>query len=83
MSAAIDRAVTIAAAVATPVLGLLVDQHVISAVASLDVGAIIAAAVASYHGGKAVQARDTNVASTPAPDPTAPPQGLTVTPVSG
>lgn len=57
MSVNVDRLVTIAAAIATPALGLLVDQHVISAALSLDIGGIVATAVGSYHGGRAVQKR--------------------------
>ena len=52
-----DRIVTILAAVSSPVLGLLVDINVISSTVSLDLGGIIATAVAAYHGGKAVQRR--------------------------
>lgn len=62
MKANVDRLVTIAAALATPILGLLVDQHVISAALSLDIGSIVATAVASYHGGKAVQKRTSGTA---------------------
>lgn len=60
MSASADKIITILAAVSTPALGLLVDQHVITALTSLDIGSIIAAAVASYHGGKAVGQRAAN-----------------------
>lgn len=69
MSASVDRAVTIVASVAAPVLSLLVHEHVLSSLAATDIGSIVATAVASFHGGKAVQRRD-NVASTPAHAPT-------------
>lgn len=57
MTQAVDKAVTVLAAIATPVLGLLVDQHVITPLTSLDIGSILAAAVGAYHGGKVVQKR--------------------------
>lgn len=53
----VDRLVTVAAAVATPVVALLIDTHEISAAVGVDVGAIVAAAVGAYHGGALVQRR--------------------------
>lgn len=55
-----DRVVTFIAAISAPLLTLLVDQHVVTALAATDIGAIVAAAVGSYHGGKVVQKRSTD-----------------------
>lgn len=44
-----DKVVTFAAAVSAPVLTLLADQHVISLGLSVDLGAVVAAAVGAYH----------------------------------
>lgn len=57
MKPVIDRAVAFGAAVSAPVLTLLVDQHVLSALTATDVGAVVAAAVGAYHGGAVVQRR--------------------------
>jgi hypothetical protein len=51
----VDRAVAIGAAVAAPILTTLVDTHVLAAVTATDIGAVVTAAVAAYHGGAAVQ----------------------------
>lgn len=53
----VDRGLTIVAAVAAPVLSLLIRHHVITAADSVDIGAILAGVVAAYHGGAAVQRR--------------------------
>jgi tetrahydromethanopterin S-methyltransferase subunit E len=45
----LDRAVTLGAAVAAPVLALLVDEHVLSALQATDLGAIVATFVGAYH----------------------------------
>jgi hypothetical protein len=45
----LDRVVTLAAAVAAPILGLCVDQHWLSPIAATDLGAIVATFVAAYH----------------------------------
>ena len=58
--ATLDRAVTGLAALATPVVALLIDTHVITAQVGVDVGAIVAAAVGAYHGGAYVQRRQTD-----------------------
>lgn len=55
----IDRAISLGAAVAAPVLTLCVDQHWLSAMSATDVGAIVAAAVGAYHGGAIVQRKRT------------------------
>jgi hypothetical protein len=52
-----DTAVNVAAAVAAPVLTLLVDTHALSATVATDVGVIVAAAVTTYHGGTWTQRR--------------------------
>lgn len=52
-----DRAVTVLAAVAAPLLPLLVRHHVLTAQDASDVGAVVLAAVGAYHGGAAVQRR--------------------------
>lgn len=51
----LDRAITVLAAVAAPVDALLIDVGVYSSQVGIDVGAIVAAAVAAYHGGAIVQ----------------------------
>lgn len=53
--AVVDKAITVAVAVSTPVLALLIHHHVITASDAVDIGAIEAAAVAAYHGGAYVQ----------------------------
>lgn len=58
----LDRAITLAAAVAAPVLALLIHHHVITAQDGVDLGAIEAAAIGSYHGGAYVQRRHSDQA---------------------
>lgn len=53
----VDRALTVLAGVASAVLPGLVDQHVITAGLATTIGAGLSAALASYHGGAAVQRR--------------------------
>lgn len=53
----LDRAVTVAVAVAAPLLPILIRHQVLSAADAQDVGAVILAAVGAYHGGAAVQKR--------------------------
>ena len=45
----LDRVVSIAAALAAPVIVLLVDQHLLSSAVATDVAAIVATAVGAYH----------------------------------
>lgn len=53
----LDYALATLAAIAAPVLTSLVDSHVLSAQLATDIGAVVAAALASYHGGSIVTAR--------------------------
>lgn len=55
----IDRAITIAAAAAAPLLPILIRHQVLSAADATDLGYTFAAVVASYHGGAAVQRKRT------------------------
>lgn len=55
----IDRCLTVAAAAAAPALTLCVDTGTLSATVATDVGALVAAAIAAYHGGAAVANRST------------------------
>jgi hypothetical protein len=52
-----DAALTIVAAVAAPALTLCVDTHTITATVATDIGALVAAVVAGWHGGSAAQNR--------------------------
>lgn len=52
-----DRILGLLAVVSAPTLTLLVDTHVIAALTATDIGGIVAALVAGYHGGAAVQSR--------------------------
>lgn len=52
-----DRILGLLAVVSAPTLTLLVDTHVIAALTATDIGGIVAALVAGYHGGAAVQAK--------------------------
>ena len=61
-----DKAVVFTAAVSAPILTLLVDQHVLSALAATDAGAVVAAAVGAYHGGAVLQSK---AAASPPPPP--------------
>ena len=45
----LDRVVSIGAALAAPVIVLLVDQHLLSSAVATDVAAIVATAVGAYH----------------------------------
>lgn len=45
----LDKFVAIAGGVSAPVLTLLVDENVLSAVTATDVGAIVAALLLGYH----------------------------------
>ena len=45
----LDRVVSVGAALAAPVIVLLVDQHVLSSAIATDIAAIVATAVAAYH----------------------------------
>lgn len=64
----LDRGITVASAVAAPVLTLLVDQHVMSIHTSIDLGAVVAALVATYHGGAVAQKRLTSAPAQPVED---------------
>lgn len=55
----LDKALHLGVAVWTAVSPLLVEQHVISPSLSLDLGVGLAAALGTYHGGAAIQKRDT------------------------
>ena len=59
MKAAVDRAVSFIAAVSAPVLTLLIHEHVIAVTTATDIGGIVAASVAAYHGGSMVQRKST------------------------
>lgn len=58
--ATVDRLVTFVAAVASPTLALLVDQHVIAAGLAAEIGGLVASAVAAYHGGAVVGAKQSS-----------------------
>lgn len=45
----IDKAATIVAALAAPLLALAVDQHWLSALTATDLGAIVAAFIGALH----------------------------------
>lgn len=53
----LDKGIHLGVAVWTAVSPLLVEQHVISANLSLDLGVALATALGSYHGGAAAQKR--------------------------
>lgn len=53
--ATIDRGLTIVAAASAPALTSLVDAHALSSQLAVDLGALVAAVVAAYHGGAIVQ----------------------------
>lgn len=55
----IDRALTVAAAAAAPVLAILIRHHVLTAADATDLGILVTGVVASYHGGAAVQRKRT------------------------
>lgn len=65
----IDRAIVVLAAAAAPALTLCVDTDAITAAVATDIGAIVAALVAAWHGGSAAQAR---LGATSLPDDTRP-----------
>lgn len=50
----LDKSLTIVVAVASAVLPILVDQHVISALLAADVGSALAVLTGGYHGGAAI-----------------------------
>lgn len=54
---AVDRTLTIIAAVAAPVLTSLVDGNVLDAAMATDIGAIVTAFIAAWHGGSIAQQR--------------------------
>lgn len=58
----VDRALTIAAAAAAPLLSLLTRHHVLTAADATDIGTVVLALVSGYHGGAYVQR---NRATTP------------------
>ena len=55
--AGLDKALHLAVAVWTGVSPLLVEQHVMSASLSLDIGVGVATLLGGYHGGAAAQRR--------------------------
>lgn len=55
----VDRALTVAAAAAAPVLAILIRHHVLSPADATDIGAGVTAVIVSYHGGAAVQRKRT------------------------
>lgn len=52
-----DAVVAVLAAVAAPVVALLIDTHTVTAQVGADIGLIATAAVGAFHGGKAVATR--------------------------
>ena len=52
-----DAVINTVAALSAPVLTFLTDEHVLSALAATDIGAIVGAGVAAYHGGTWTQRR--------------------------
>lgn len=52
-----DRIITIAAGCSAAVLAILTRHHVLTPADSESAGVIVAAVIASYHGGKAVERR--------------------------
>lgn len=68
----LDYALATLAAIAAPVLTSLVDSHVLSAQLATDIGAVVAAALASYHGGSIITARSAAGVNTQTPPPAAP-----------
>lgn len=62
---ALDAGITILAAVTAPALTLCVDTDTISATVATDIGGIVAAAVAAWHGGSIATARLTAGKSAP------------------
>lgn len=65
----LDKIVSIVAALAAPVIVLLVDQHLLSTTIATDVAAIVATAVGAYHvpndAARAAMAANPDVASAP------------------
>lgn len=53
----LDRALTVIAAAAAPALTLCVDTHAISAQVATDIGGIVAAIIAAWHGGSVATAK--------------------------
>lgn len=80
-----------AATIATPVLPLLVHHRVISSDDATQVGVVIAAVIAAFHGGRAVNAAagsaiDAHIEQALAvaePDPTMPAATLPTSPAGG
>lgn len=59
----VDRVISALGVTAAPVLTSLVDFHVLSATHATDLGAVVAAAVAAYHGGAYAQRRTSEPAA--------------------
>ena len=65
--ATLDKALTVTVAVASAVLPILVDQHVITALLAADIGSGLAVLTGGYHGGSAIAKANTEPSVTPLP----------------
>ena len=63
----IDKGLTVVVAVASAVLPILVDQHVITALLAADIGSGLAVLTGGYHGGSAVAKATTEPSVAPLP----------------